>query len=311
MTQVFYESIDFAWQQISPKEMLAAGYRGGSFRYISHDGSKDITSIEIENDHGAGLPVFPMYESTAGRSRDGKQAGIDDGNFHNDRLVHLGFPITTARCTTTDFDGGDECIPYYEGWAEANRELRRASYGSGYLCRRLKQLGLIDIGWQTLSMGFRESTPVNHAYVDVLQRFPTRSMGSHPRNTWDENEIYIPDWGAWYPPGWTSSDEEEEPMNVRPEDGTVIIPLKGKAGRLLLSCDQPSLVRLAFGKNGKVEYISPHDAEQVGHITQVPHSLVDATWASLRVYAAGAKDASGNVVSNATGNPVGVTVDYA
>lgn len=203
-------SIDFAWQQISAEQMVRAGYLGGAFRYISHDASKDLTPVEIENDHGAALPVFAMFESTAGRSREGKQAGRDDGNFHNDRLVHLGFPITACRCTTTDFDGGDECIPYYEGWAEANRDLSRGSYASGYLLRRLKQLGLIDIGWQTLSTGFRESTPVNRKFVDILQRFPTRDMPPHPRDTWDENVIYIDDWGAWMPPGTGGDDLKPE-----------------------------------------------------------------------------------------------------
>lgn len=288
--QVRYLAADFAWLSVPPQDLIRAGYNGGSLRYISHDGSKDATRIEIDNMHEAGLPVALMYESTAERSREGKQAGRDDANFFNDRLAWLGAPLSVMRRTTSDFDSGDESLPYYEGWAEVNDGLTRGTYGSGYLVRRLKQLGLIDPGggWQTLSKGFRESTPTNFRYVDMVQDFPSRGMNgwSASQWMWDENRIYVADWGAWYPPGWkkNSKNDEEEPMialaggravpfTVRPHDGKVY---------LRASVDSVGNMRLAYGPNSK-PYLK--DNEKLAHFTRADYDITGASTGSVKAYA--------------------------
>jgi hypothetical protein len=133
---------------------------------------------------------------------------------------------------TSDFAAGEESIAYYEGWAEVNRDLLCGSYADGYLLRRLKQLGLIQVGWQTMSTAFPESTPVNRKYVDILQRFPTRDMPPHPRDTWDENVIYVADWGPWWPPGQGPSHPAEEdnmlPVYRRVTDGFTAAVVDGQ-----------------------------------------------------------------------------------
>lgn len=107
--------------------------------------------------------------------------------------------------------------------------------------------------------------------------------------------------------------EEEDPMtgSVKPSDGTVIIALKpDRAGKILLSADGPSAVRLAYGPPGKPT-ISSHDVEQVPHFGQVAHSFTaGSVIAALRVYAPGDKLADGSAIAGATGNPVGYTVEY-
>lgn len=204
-------AIDFAWQQISAGQMKAAGYLGGAIRYISHDASKDMTLQEISNDHAAGLPIACVYESTANRANQGDAAGKADAVFCNKRLDDLGFPRTATIYAAVDYDGQDECIPYFQGWHAITGMRPLSAYASGYLIRRLKQLGLIKFGWQTMSTGFRESTPVNRKYVDLLQRFPTRDIPGHPRSAFDENVIYVADWGAWIPPGHEGGDEDLTP----------------------------------------------------------------------------------------------------
>lgn len=76
-------------------------------------------------------------------------------------------PIQTPVYFAVDYDASYDDLkhriaPYFEGVRRSRGAYLVGVYGSGLVCRVLKELGLVSFTWLSQSIGFRES----HLYVD-------------------------------------------------------------------------------------------------------------------------------------------------
>ncbi len=173
---------DYAWWPVSPAQLTALGFTG-VMRYISHDGSKDITAQEIANLRAAGFDIGIVYESTANRSTQGFAAGHDDAVFANTQLDALGYPSNCLVTYAVDFDAQPSQVqPYFDGVAAA--QLRpSAPYGSfavvdGVHCPA-------PYAWQTAAWSRGR----------ISNRAGLLQDGFH--STYDSNRVLVADFGQW------------------------------------------------------------------------------------------------------------------
>ncbi len=174
--------VDYAWWTPTPTQLTAMGF-SGVMRYISHDGSKDITAQEIANLRGAGFDIGIVYESTANRSTEGFGAGHDDAVFANAQLDALGYPSTCLVTYAVDFDAQPSQVqPYFDGVAAA-RLRPSAPYGSFAVVDGVHYPA--PYGWQTAAWSGGK----------VSKRAGLLQNGFH--NTYDSNQVLVPDFGQW------------------------------------------------------------------------------------------------------------------
>ncbi len=174
--------VDYAWWTPSPAQLTAMGF-SGVMRYISHDGSKDITDQEVANLRAAGFDIGIVYESTATRSTEGFGAGYDDAVFANAMLDLLGYPPTCLATYAVDFDAQPSQVqPYFDGVAAA--QLRpSAPYGSFAVVDGVRYPA--PFAWQTAAWSGGRISP----RAGLLQN------GFHP--TYDSNRVLVADFGQW------------------------------------------------------------------------------------------------------------------
>lgn len=71
-------------------------------------------------------------------------------------------PLGTPIYFTVDYDASEQdltqrIIPYFKGIRQSKGEYLVGVYGSGFICRRLKELGLVHFTWLAQSGGWSES----------------------------------------------------------------------------------------------------------------------------------------------------------
>ncbi len=204
--------IDYAWWQVSPAQLKAMGF-SGVMRYISHDGSKDITAVEIANLRAAGFDIGIVFESTGSRSAEGFGAGHDDAIFANQRLDALGYPANCLVTYAVDFDAAPSQVqPYFDGVASVVGRPS-APYGGIRVVDGVRYPA--PFAWQTEAWsGGRVS-----ARAGLLQD------GFH--STYDSNQVLIADFGQWRARPTPPPQEED--------DVAFVISTDGEAGQYLIS----------------------------------------------------------------------------
>lgn len=171
--------IDYAWWQVSPATLKSLGV-SGVMRYISHDGSKDLSAAERDNLRAAGLDIGLVYESQANRAAQGFTAGSLDATFANNRADLLGYEGTLWYAV--DFDTSAAVVqPYFDGIASVGRR-KFAPYGSATIIENVRYNG---IGWQTEAWSRGRVSARAGLIQDIFN------------NTYDSNKVLIADFGQW------------------------------------------------------------------------------------------------------------------
>jgi LysM repeat protein len=154
------QGVDYSWARPGGATLKAAG-KSFAWRYLYADGQggKGLDASELGDLRANGIELAVGYESTASRSLDGRQAGIDDANAARAELARLGLPNMPIYLAT-DFDAPDydadndprkdlgPIAAYYDGAKMVLGDMLGA-YGSYYVIKRLFDAGIIKWGFQT------------------------------------------------------------------------------------------------------------------------------------------------------------------
>jgi hypothetical protein len=157
--------VDYAWHgRIDAGALHRAGVRF-AMRYVSHDPSKDLGADELATLHGGGIAAGLVWESTANRAAQGRDAGKLDAAAAKVRADALGLhtiPIYFA----VDFDArGPDVEPYFAGAAHVLGHDRTGVYAGYDVVDHLHRRGVVAWCWQTYAW----SRGLVHSAADVYQ----------------------------------------------------------------------------------------------------------------------------------------------
>lgn len=135
-----------------------------TFSITSHVKTK-LSRSEALHLSGMGIFLVNVFQNSADHAGYfSAEQGDKDGHdafWYADNTIRqpLGTPIYFA----VDYDASEHdlqsrIIPYFrELWKGMQGDFKIGVYGSGLVCRRLKELGLVSFTWLSQSTGFRES----------------------------------------------------------------------------------------------------------------------------------------------------------
>ena len=95
--------IDYSWDRPDPAKLRASGVTG-VIRYLSYDGTKNLTVAEKTALDAAGIPIGLVWETTTQRVLGGAAAGRADADEAARQTAILGFPAGTVIYFACDFD---------------------------------------------------------------------------------------------------------------------------------------------------------------------------------------------------------------
>lgn len=134
-----------------------------TYSITSHSKTK-LSRAEALHLSGMGIFLVNVFQNSADKAAYfQEEQGIHDGSvaFPYARQT-LQQPIQTPIYFAVDYDASEEDIrhriaPYFEGVRRSRGAYFVGVYGSGLVCRVLKELGLVSFTWLSQSTGFRES----------------------------------------------------------------------------------------------------------------------------------------------------------
>lgn len=168
------------------KEIKAAGYDAAALYYFEQSAFKrQLTRPVAEALSAAGLFIVSLYENgsptTAGYFTPDR--GAHDGCVAAAKAVAAGQPKSTIIYPTVDYDAATRDVPVIRAYFRALRlALTTAGYttgvyGSGLVCRTLKEQGLVTKTWLSQSHGWQGYGEwIDHA--DIVQARATRLFGA-------------------------------------------------------------------------------------------------------------------------------------
>jgi hypothetical protein len=150
---------DYAFYPHPPVAALKAAGVHFVCRYISPDSANDANGKnllpgEVKALHGAGIAVVVVFESYAGRMKEGKAAGVADAQHAAAVTKALGMGIIPVYFAA-DWDAtpGDQTAinAYLDGVASVIGRDRTGIYGGYYPVKRALDAGKAVWAWQTLA----------------------------------------------------------------------------------------------------------------------------------------------------------------
>jgi hypothetical protein len=165
------------------------------------DQGKTITAPELGNLISHSVAVWLVYELSAGRWREGYDAGKTDGFNTRKASREIGWPDNRPIYTGFDQDVGtadhDTAIAYQRGFndgqANAGAHCQGAAYGDGYVLRILTEQNLIAYKWLSDSTGFTESkTFAASGQASIIQYYGGTLPGL---SGVDINDLLVDDFG--------------------------------------------------------------------------------------------------------------------
>jgi hypothetical protein len=171
-----YRIIDTPWNAAGHAEALRATGIETVIRYYNFANSrtlpeKALTLAEAQALCGAGLRIGVVFQQRQNQERDfSHEQGLRAGRraFELARQA-IGQPPGSAIYFAVDFDADAAAVeravmPYFEGVHAAFEDTggraagyRLGCYGSGLVVRLLRDAGLIECVWLSMSRGFRET----------------------------------------------------------------------------------------------------------------------------------------------------------
>lgn len=141
----------------------AAGY---SFvcRYASHSAWKNLSPDEAEALSRAGIEIVTVWEVSDKAEYLTRAQGLLDGAASFAFGQHVGQPFVAPMYYAIDMDVNPQAtVPYFDGvrtslqrHGQIGKDVYNVrSYGSGAVCKYLKELGLTSGGWLAQSAGWQ------------------------------------------------------------------------------------------------------------------------------------------------------------
>lgn len=200
--------LDYAWQHPDPALIKSDGY-DGVMRYLSPDGSKNLSRAEAAALHAAGLSIGLVWESTAARAAEGYAAGIADAAEAEAQAIILGYPANAPIFYAVDYDAAPGAVaPYFDGVRFASHHPVGV-YGSLRVVEAIHSSG-VPYMWQSVAWSGGVVSGVAHLYQRLT---PTRPVipGS------DENVVLHPF------PMWTAGGVPPVDNHQPPTEGTIAV----------------------------------------------------------------------------------------
>jgi hypothetical protein len=195
----------YDWEEKSPSEHLdhRAFSRPSEFNKQFHfpwrSGpqfhGKILSAEELHTLHAAGLKVgvvFQHFSSDPRTFQDAARASYDASQALH-LAHHLSQPPATVIFFGVDFDVSPSVYPYvHRYFVSVHSHFKNSSYnlgvyGSGYVCRRLLQAGLVTSCWLSQSTAFQESTNYEGTGSWALAQCATRKPFPGSKVQFDPN----------------------------------------------------------------------------------------------------------------------------
>ena len=192
------KGLDYSRSRPDPKKVKALLY-GFVARYLSFPivGGKGITKAETDVIRAAGLGLVVVYESYAGRAKEGLAAGVEDGKTALTYARSIGFPDSRPLYFAVDFQPTTvELVfvdAYLKGVASVIGLARVGVYGSYAVVEHCHAIGTARWFWQTYAWSGGKVSA--HTHFLQYQNGQTVAGASV-----DLNESRQFDFGAWDPP---------------------------------------------------------------------------------------------------------------
>lgn len=157
--------VDYSWARPGGAALAATG-KTFAMRYVPYpgDGGKGLTAPERDDLHANGIAIGLVFESTAGRPKEGTPAGMLDAEQCLASGKRLGFPDDRPFYFAVDFDArGPEVASYFLG-AFSVLGTRTGAYGSDRVLAYLRDAGYTSWHWQTYAWSGGREFPGRHVY---------------------------------------------------------------------------------------------------------------------------------------------------
>lgn len=164
------------------QQILDSGYGwcGRYYHSLSHSTKQKLTRAEALHLSSMGIflvAVFQNVNNSAGyfSFSQGQSDGVSAFEYAASTIHQpAGSPVYFA----VDFDATEtdlqvHILPYFRGVRMWSQEYHVGVYGSGFVCRRLKELGLVSYTWLAQSSGWSEY----HKYRDSKEWNILQGMG--------------------------------------------------------------------------------------------------------------------------------------
>lgn len=190
------EGVDFSYANISGAALAAAG-KVFAMRYLTGAG-KALTEPEIADLRGAGIDIGLIFESSANRALDGKQAGIEDARTASLAAAHLGAPLDTAIYFAVDFNAQVSDQPLIDAYLKGAQSIigeRVGVYGGYGLVKRCAASKTAAWFWQTYAwsagnvfagahvLQYNNGEKINTEWVDLCRAFrPFGQWAANPQS---------------------------------------------------------------------------------------------------------------------------------
>lgn len=199
------KGLDEDWVKASPGEAKAQGYTF-IIGYVSQDATgKNLSLMDIDLAHEAGLDVGIVYEFNPRSALGGAaQAGLDFyyAKFHANAL---NVPQHVCLYAAADWDVQDAELPpvraYFEHWTALCRTYgwRSGVYAGYRVCADADIKSVTDFRWQTYAWS-------GGAWASGLALKQLHNGVSVGGASVDLDESVVFDWGQWSPDGVTAMD---------------------------------------------------------------------------------------------------------
>ncbi len=203
------EGVDYSSANPGGAALAKAG-KVFAMRYVgvSAVDPRALTTTEIDDLHAHGLAVGFIWESTAGRAKQGLSAGIADGKTALSRMTTLGIPVDKPIYFAVDFNAATTDYPaidaYLKGAAQSMTLARTGVYGHDRLIDHCFIARTVSYGFQTYAW----SNGVVSSFANVLQYL----NGQDINGAVDLDRALKADYGQWEPVGSGPNVPGDAPM---------------------------------------------------------------------------------------------------
>lgn len=154
---------------------------------------KRTDRAEAERIRRAGIDFVTVFESSAGRVKGGRNAGVEDARTAESQAKACGMPTGAPIYFAIDYDEPEKDQPkvngYFVGVGSVLGKSRVGAYGGYWPLKRLFDAGLINYGWQTTAWSGGQWDPRAH-----IRQQGSGKVGGVSVD-WDHS--MKPDFGQW------------------------------------------------------------------------------------------------------------------
>lgn len=180
------EGLDYT--SMAPSEAKAKGARFVC-RYLSHDSSKNLSPSESKDLARLGIKRVVVWETTANRALDGRDAGRSDAHEAQRQAYACGMPSSRPIYFAIDFDtaGNPGAVDaYFDGVKDILGQSRTGAYGGIEAIKHLFDDHRISFGWQTYAWSGSQWDPRAQ-----IQQY------DNSNNAFDKDRSTRTDFGQW------------------------------------------------------------------------------------------------------------------